>query len=843
MTAAISNPTHPALPGMDSAPRGAAGSACFHCGTPCTSSVHRTGDRNFCCAGCLAVHELLRKNGLDTSYYSLNAAPGRRIDQEPGPDRYAFLDEPAVRSRLLDFESDRRCRVTFHIPAIHCVACVWLLENLFRLQTGIGSSTVNFLRREASISFDPTQVPFSRVAGLVDSLGYAPDLKLSDLDARRGSEVPRRLWLQLGVAAFAFGNTMLFSLPGYFGLDTFSGPAFQRLFGILSLVLGVPVVAFSAADYWRTAWFSLRQRRLSIEVPIALGIAALFCQSAYEVLSGHGEGYFDSMGGLLFFLLCGRVFQHKAYDRLTFDRDYRAFFPLSVIRVRDGSEGSVPSEQRVSLAHLSVGDRIRIRHGELVPADGRLLQGTALMDYSFVTGESEPITVQPGERVHAGGCQQGGTLEVEITRPVSQSYLTSLWDQETFRKEKTDTFGTLTNRYSVRFTAVILAIAVVSAIFWAFQDPSRSVRALVGVLIVACPCALALAAPFTLGTAVRALGRRGVFLRNAQVIETLARINTVVFDKTGTLTAGGEADTVFEGTPLSTEEADSVRSLALQSSHPLSARIARVLTSGADRTASVENFHESTGRGISGRIQGRLWLLGSAELLRESGIAVDSTHSESAVHLAVDGHYRGRFRLVHPLRPEAGELVQSLNGHYQLALLSGDNDREQQRFQRLFGVGAALQFRQSPADKLTFIQNRQKDGGVVMMVGDGLNDAGALRQSDVGVAVVEHIGAFSPASDVIVEACRVPHLGELLRFSHNAVAVVRASFLISTLYNGIGISIAAAGRLSPVVCAVLMPLSSVTVVAFAALATQWQARRARLGPLVSDSLENGSSNA
>jgi len=777
---------------------------------------------------------LLQEQGLG-QYYTLGESPGRRREESNGIERYAFLNEPTVRDRLLDFADERRQKVTFHIPAIHCLACIWLLENLFRLQPGIGTSTVDFSRREVAISFDPGQVTLSRVAALLDSLGYPPDLKLSDLDSRRGSTVPRRLWLQLGVAGFVFGNTMLFSLSSYFGLDGFSGPSFQRLFGVLSLVLGIPVVVFSAADYWRTAWFSLRQRRLTIEVPIALGIAALFAQSVFEVISGRGEGYFDSLAGLLFFLLCGRVFQHKAFDRLTFDRDYRAFFPLSVIRLARGqsAQNAPVVEERISLGQLEVGDRLRIRHGELVPADARLLQGDALIDYSFVTGESEPISRQTNDVLYAGGCQTGGTLEIEILKPVSQSYLASLWNQEAFRKEKDDTFNTLSNRYSVRFTWVILAIAAASAVFWSLTDPERGVRAFVGVLIVACPCALALAAPFTLGTAVRVLGRRGIFLRNAQVIEALARIDAVVFDKTGTLTAASHGETRFSGEPLAPEETTSLQLLAAQSNHPLARRITSMLPGLTGAIPRVEGYCEKSGHGLSGRIGGIEWRLGSAAWLRCGGVEVPASAAEgSTVQVAREGIYRGRFTVSNPLRPETGPLLRGLAKTCELALLSGDNAREEARFRELFGLPATLEFDQSPAKKLEFIGAFQSRGRSVMMVGDGLNDAGALRQSEVGVAVVEQIGAFSPASDVILEAARLPRLGELLRFARTSLTLVRVSFALSTLYNVAGLSIAAAGRLSPVVCAVLMPLSSVTVVAFAVAAVHWVGRRAGLGPVL-----------
>jgi P-type Cu+ transporter len=799
------------------------------------------------------VYELLHESGLG-QFYSLQNTPGSPIQSASSIDRYRYLDEPSVRERLVDYADERVVRITLRLPAIHCVACVWLLENLFRLREGLGSSRVDFGRRELALSLDPQVVSLGEVAALLDSLGYPPDLTLADLDHRPKRPVARRLWLQIGVAGFAFGNTMLFSLPSYFGLDSASGPTFRTLVGWLSLALSLPVVGFSALDYWRTSWNSLRLRRLTMEVPIAVGIAALFLQSAAEVVSGRGEGYFDSLAGLLFFLLCGRLFQQKTYDRLSFDRDYTAFFPLSVIRlIRSPAEvaseiGNMPSpgEERVALAQLHVGDHLRLRNGELIPADARLVQGAAVVDYSFVTGESEPVTRSPGELLYAGGRQVGGAIEVEMVKPVSESYLASLWNQDAFRKEKDDTFNTLTNRTSRRFTWIILALAVGAVLFWSVWNPAKALRSFTGILIVACPCALALAAPVTLGAAMRILGRRRIYLRNAEVIEALARVDTVVFDKTGTLTTPHAGEVVFQGDPLSPTEAALIGAVTRQSTHPLSIRIAAWLGDRFPSTLAgppVTEFREQAGAGVEGLVEGCRIAVGSPAWIqshvRENGTA-QPTASEtsgflaggSSVQVALNGVRRGGFILSGTLRPETEQLLRRLAPDYETALLSGDHARDRERFARLFSPGAALHFNQTPGDKLEFIRGLQSSGRAVMMVGDGLNDAGALRQSDVGVAVVEQVGAFSPASDVILDASRVIRTGELLRFARRAVLVVRLSFGVSALYNVIGLSIAASGNLSPVVCAILMPLSSVSKVAFAVGLTHGFARSSGLGPIV-----------
>lgn len=879
--------------------------ACHHCGEPGPDPALARDGKVFCCAGCLAVHDLLLASGLD-QFYQLSERPGVRVQTPPPRKRWACLDEPEVQQRLLDFTDGNTSRVTFHIPAIHCIACVWLLENLYRLHPGIAQSRVNFPRREVAIAFAPKQITLSELVALLASLGYEPVLTLGALDKPATAPVARRLWLQVGLAGFAFGNIMLFSLPVYFGLDSFSGLLFERLFGWLSLALALPVVVFSAGDYWRSAWRALRQRALPLDVPIALGMAALYGRSVYEVAFRVGPGYCDSLTGLIFFLLLGRVFQQKTYDPLAFDHDYRSFFPLAVIRQ------TAAGEESVALSAVRVGDRLRLRHGELIPADARLLGGPAVIDYSFVTGESEPVPKQPGDYLYAGGHQTGGAIEVEVVKPVSQSYLTSLWNHEAFQKGRENPLDTLTNRYSRYFTGIVIAIAVGAALFWALRgELPRGLQAFTAVLIVACPCALALAAPFTLGTAQRLLARRNTFLKNPHVLERMALATAIVFDKTGTLTATRGAAVRWQGAPLSPEELSRVRAVARLSTHPLAVRIgatfdaqaselndlglirdtpgefsfsnspcARTKDENEDEAGAIatsprsasgtsrapaetcEAFEEHPGQGIAGRVAGHEIWLGSRAWFESRGVrvtdfqspatrasypphrAADPTSSRSAgndpagdqpvppegssVHVALDGQYRGAFVVGNVLRPEADRLLRELGTRYELALLSGDHARERERFREWFGADARLQFNQSPWDKLGFIRRLQEAGHRVVMVGDGLNDAGALRQSDVGVAVVERIGVFSPASDVIVEAGEVPRLGRTLRFARQAVGLVRAGIGLSALYNVVGISVAAAGLLSPVLCAVLMPISSVSVVTFAVGAAR-RAGRA-LGP-------------
>lgn len=797
---------------------------CFHCGEFCAQADFEQEGSFFCCQGCLIVHDLLRQSGLE-HFYDLSRTPGVRIKREARRSQYAYLDEPSIQERLLDFTDGKTSRVTFRVPAIHCVACIWLLENLFKLHRGIGRSEVNFSRREVGITFDANAIQFSEVAALLASIGYEPELTLAETGKKKPLSIRKKAWLQIGLAAFAFGNIMLMSLPFYFGLDSLSGPWFKEVAGWLNLAMALPVVTFSAWDFWKAAWLSLRQRTLTLEVPIALGLGAIYARSVFDVFFHRGPGFCDSLCGLVFFLLCGRLFQKKTYDRLTFDRDYQGFFPLAIVRK------TAKGEESAAIPDLKTGDHLILRHGELLPADARLISGQACMDYSFVTGESEPSVHAPGDHLFAGGRQTGGWMEVQTLKPVAESYLASLWNNEAFRKKRDDDLDVVTNRYSRWFTRLVVGIALAAAVFWIFVNAGKTLKAFTSVLIVACPCALALASPLTQGTAQRLLARRKIFLKNAGVVEAMGRIDTIVLDKTGTLTTPNVPAVKFHSwQDLSEEEKVLAASLADHSTHPHSQRIARWL--GGIHSA-VKDFNETAGYGIEGMVDGRKILLGSCAWLEDFHFIPaikDCTRpgAGSAVYLAIGGTYRGVFALENPLRPEIEKFIRCAGGRFELALLSGDNEREAVRFRLLFGEAGTLKFNQSPADKLSFVKELQERGRRVMMVGDGLNDAGALKQADVGVAVVERVGVFSPASDVIIDAAELPQLVQVLDFCKKASRVVRLGFAISALYNLAGISIAAAGLLEPVVCAIIMPVSTATIVIFSCMATTWAARRTGL---------------
>lgn len=794
--------------------------ACFHCGEPCPDDTIHDAEKVFCCHGCLTVYEILSESGLD-QFYRLEDRPGVRVDGPAEPARFAYLDDPQVRDRILDFSEGRTSRVTLRIPSIHCAACVWLLENLFRLNPGIGRCQVNFPKREFAAIFDHEQISLSGLVTLLSSLGYEPELNLTALDrnpSARADPATRTLHLKLGVAGFCFANIMLMSLPAYLGLDEATEGLLGTFFRYGCLLLALPVLFFGASDYLRAAGIYARRRILTIDFPIALGITALFLQSAFDILTNRGTGYLDSFAGLVFFLLCGRWFQQKTYDALSFERDYKSFFPLSVVRRSESGDATIP------ISGLGIGDRILLRNGELIPSDARLVDGPALIDYSFVTGESDPVAKEPGERLYAGGRQMGGRIELVIDAEVSQSYLTSLWSNDVFSKEEDPGIQSLTNRVSRYFTGVVLSIAVIACLYWLNRDPAQAIPAFSAVLIVACPCALALSAPFALGTALRILGRIGVYVKNVHVVEALTTITDIVFDKTGTLTEATQRGVSFHGPPLSPDEAALFRELAGHSTHPHALRLVDALDAAGP--IALQSSQEIPGCGIEGDWNGTPVRLGSPSWLREGGVPVPDQADEvgSRVCGSIGSTFRGVWALGNIYRARLEDMVAALRPRYRLSVLSGDQERERQSLGALFGPEAELSFNQSPAEKLEAIRRLQAGGARVLMIGDGLNDAGALKQSQVGVAISENVAAFSPACDVILSAASFNRIPGLLQFARKSVRVVWFSIGISFLYNVVGVSLAAAGLLSPVLCAILMPVSSITVVVFAAGSTSWAGR-------------------
>lgn len=679
------------------------------------------------------------------------------------------------------------------------------------------------MRKQVRIDFDHKTLDLKEIVELLDSIGYAPHIIFKDLDNPQAQASPdRSLYYKLGLAGFVFGNIMLFSFPEYLGLENDQGTDFKSIFAYLNLALILPVLLYSGVDYLKSAITGLKQGHLNLDVPISLGIWALFLRSAYDIISHSGPGYLDSLAGLIFFLLLGKWFQNKTFNRISFDRDFKSYFPIAC-SVIDGD-----LEVQKTLDKLKPGDRLILRHGELIPADGILMSGEAQVDYSFVTGESEAIYKNIGETLYAGGRQMGGIIEIVIDKMVSNSYLTQLWNDDAFTTKKySGQTEKIANRIATIFTSVILLISFSSLIYWSFFDASVALNAFSSVLIIACPCAVALSIPFSFGNVIRILAARGIYLRNTGIVENLSMITDIVFDKTGTITSISASHVKNTGVELNPRQKDLIYSLARHSTHPLSRLIEKEYSHC--NLLGVSNYIEEKGRGISGFVDGSLVRIGSAKFLDIP--ASDNTGADYSTYLEIENEIVGAFLQVSAYRKGLSALVEKLKQQYNVALLTGDNDREAATLRSIFGKNVSLHFRQSPQEKLNAIRKRQEDNARVLMIGDGLNDAGALRQSDVGIVISEDTSNFTPACDIVMSAERFEELNKLLQYASSAVRTVWFTYLVAAIYNIIGLSYAVQGLLSPVIAAVLMPLSSVTIVLIGTGLTTLKARKLGLfGP-------------
>ncbi len=784
---------------------------CYHCGQPCTEGSFALDEKKFCCYGCKTVYEILSENNL-CEYYSLDQNPGIQL-RHVNAETYSYLDEPSVRKKIVIFDSDSFVSVQFSIPNVHCISCIWLLENLQRIENGIVKSEVNFGKKQVTLNFNPQKISLGGVARLLASLGYPPQIRLVG-EKRQEKISTKRLITRLAVAGFCFSNIMLLSFPEYLGLDQ-ADEQLRFLFSYLNMILALPVIFYSSQDYFVAAWKSFRQKQINIDVPIAAGLAALFLRSVYDIGTQTGPGYLDSLTGLVFFLLIGRWFQSKTYESLAFDRDYKSYFPLAVNKLVD------QEWKPVVVYELRRGDVIRVRNMEIVPADCILLDHEAYIDYSFVTGESKPIRGKSGDFIYAGGRLIGQPATLTVEKITSQSQLTSLWNNDAFRKQEESKYKKIIDRAARKFTWAVMGIALVTGGYWYATDSTQLWLVITSVLMVACPCALALAAPFTYGSMLRVMGKGSLYLKNADVIERLATIDTVVFDKTGTVTYGA-ADIKFIGV-LDDQELGWVKLLTASSTHALSVLITKSLAHTSQ--LPVEYYKEKPGRGIEGVVANHKIVIGSASFVGFEGKMDDLA---SKVFVSFNGQIRGYFQILTTVRPAMTRLIKQLEGKT-VALLSGDNEADRERMSSIFPANATLLFNQSPHDKLKFISTLQKKGKKVMMIGDGLNDSGALQQSDVGLAITDDTGIFTPACDGILKGDQIESLNQFLKLAKSATFILKIGFGISFFYNLIALSFAVTGHLTPLTAAILMPISSISVVSFSALAVNSVARSLHTG--------------
>ncbi|WP_316828501.1 heavy metal translocating P-type ATPase [Pedobacter miscanthi] len=781
---------------------------CYHCGEDLPRVKYQTEDKDFCCAGCMAVFKILSANNL-CNYYVYNNNPGQQLKNES---RLEYLDDPKIIDQLIDYKHNNASIITFYVPAIHCSSCIWLLEHLYKINPAIFSSRIDFLKKQVTIQFNHEEISLKQLVQTLNQIGYEPLISLQDVVKEHNRSVDKNLVLKIAVAGFCMGNVMLFSFPEYFGLSGFE-KQFQSLFGWLNLAFSIPAAFYCGRDYFTSAITSIKHKHINLDTPLALIIAVLFLRTAFEVIFAAGPGFADTLTGLVFLLLMGKWLKQRTYHHISFDRDYRSYFPIAVSTLQYGKEKPMP------INDIKIGDRLWIRNGELVPADAILMKGDAWVDMSFVTGESDPIHKVLGEIIYAGGRQTTEAIELEVIKPVSQSYLTGLWNNEHYKNNiEKQNFNDSVAKY---FSLGVFLIAFSATAYWLFQhDSHKAWSAFTAVIIVACPCVLALSTPFTLSAILSVFDKKGFYVKNTDAVEELAKCDTLIFDKTGTLTTSENAEISFDGT-LTNEEEILIASLLRNSTHPLSRQILKALN--VERFYSLNEYKELVGKGLSAKINGYNIYAGHLSMLP----LTIKTASETGVHIVIDHIYKGSFDIKQQWRPGLAQLVSKLS-KFNLQVLSGDTDKDRCMLTTIFPANATINFRQKPHQKLGAVLALQESGNKVMMLGDGLNDAGALKQSNFGIALTDNINNFTPGCDAILHGGALNFLPNFIQLSKNGLKVIKISFAIAIAYNCIGVYYAVQGTLYPLVAAVLMPISTVTIILFTTLATRWFARKNKL---------------
>ncbi len=767
---------------------------CTYCSGPCDNDVVVINNQFYCCYGCATLDDVVTKIKGSTSDVSL---------------KFKQYDLAENFSQLVDYENAELYRISISLPTIHCSSCIELLEDLPSFHDGILTARVNFEQRRCTITAKKS-TPLSYVAQLLEDIGYAPQISLGQKQKDLELEFNKQNLIKLAVAGFCFGNIMLYSLPHYLGLGLANDAFFAGLFSLLSILLSIPVLFYSGREYLVSAYRALAAGKSHINIPISLGLISLFGWSLYEIISGSGIGYLDSLAGLVFFLLIGKWFQHKVYDQVSYHRNIQDFIPLVV---RKKNANNTIDWERID--QLAIGDTIIVKHGEIIPVNGKLVSGNGLIDYSFITGECIPEQVKISNNIYAGGCQKEAEIEIELSEAPSIEKLWETWNI----KQGNKNFEThWTNHISRYFTIAVVLIAIISAAAWLYFDASKAAFVFSSVLIVACPCALALSAPFTYGGILRVFSNNNFFIKNADSVSTLSKIKHVVFDKTGTLTEKEAITINFIGPKLSDNHLRVIHSLAKQSNHPISNIIASSLTSYS--RLEVDNFEEIPGKGISGTVDGKAVKLGSSKWLKTE----QSDSKASSVYVSIDEIIVGHFQIVSAYRNGLGATLKRLGKNYKISVLSGDNDSDATTLQQLYSGFTKLMFNLKPKQKAIEIE-KIKSQTPVLMVGDGLNDSSAIQVGDFGIAITENLNGFYPGSDGVLISENFTDLPKFFELARYSKTILQLSLVFSLIYNIAGVSFAVMGLLTPIIAAILMPISSISVVVLDTLLVKYKAKK------------------
>ncbi len=823
--------------------------SCAHCRLPVPEGLLRAGEEaQFCCTGCRTAYALIHAHGL-ASYYAIADGTGTRADA-PRLD-YAGFDDEAFLAANADLLPDGERRTTLAIDGIHCAACIWLLERLPRIVPGVIEARVSWRRSTLTVRWRDAKL--SRIADAVARLGYRPHVlgHAAAEDARARSN--RRALVEIGIAGAAAGNNMLIAASLYLGMFSYMDGTTQALLRWASCIVGIVSVAWPGRVFVRGAVQALRARTPHMDLPVALGLVVGAVAGLVNTITGRGEIYFDTLSVLVFLLLVGRFIQTRQQQRAAATVEVlHRLTPRTAHRVEAGRVTDVPAQV------VAPGDTLEVRAGEIVPADATVVEGSSSVDASILTGETRPIAVSAGDAIAAGSLNLSATVRVRVDAVGDRTRIGRVLELVESSAQQRPKIVQLADRIGAHFVAAIVVIASATLATWLWIDPTVAVDHTVALLVVACPCALAMATPLAISVALGRAARRRILVKGGDVLQRLLKPGTIWLDKTGTLTEGRARVVAWTG-DASVKPA--VAALERSSTHP----VALALQTMAPVRAAATNVRHGQG-GLEGMVAGRTIAVGNEGFVRRRAHLPARFQQEahrlaaravSPVFVAVDGSVVAVAGVGDPLRDDAATAVAELRARgFAVGILSGDHPAIVTAVGRALGVPAHMcHGGLDPEAKVEHVRATESEhsvakrrhartrssatapegwegtarplpmtwSGPVVMVGDGVNDSAALAAASVGIATRDGAEASLEAAPVYLGRPGLRPLLELLDGSRATMAAIHRNFAASLLYNALSIGLAASGHINPLVAALLMPLSSLTVIGLS-LSLRWPRR-------------------
>ena len=792
--------------------------SCFHCGLPVPRGSHYRAtidgiEHPMCCPGCEAVAQSIVAAGLSDFYrYRTEVSPTAQGLVPEALRQLDLYDRPEIQRTFVSVDPQNQREASLILEGIVCAACVWLNERHVGRLPGVVEFQVNYATHRARVKWDDSLTHLSEILRAISAIGYIAHPfdpgRQEAVFKRERSQALRRV----AVAGLGMMQVMMLAVALYAGDYTGIDADLEQFLRWVSFVIAVPVIAYSAQPFFKSAWRDLKLRRLGMDVPVSLAMGGAFLASAWHTVIGSGEIYFDSVIMFSFFLLSGRYLEMIARHRAgQAAEELVRLLPATATRI--GPEG----DEVVAVAELVPGDRVRIKPGETVPADGTVLEGVSSVDEALVTGESLPQPRRSGAGLIGGTVNIESPLVMRVDKVGADTVLSAIVRLLDRAQTEKPHVALVADRVAAWFVAGLLLLATAVAWYWWQIDPERAFAITLSVLVVTCPCALSLATPVALTAATGALTRLGVLTTRSHALETLARVTHVVFDKTGTLTEGRLELT--QVTRLGSLTGDRCQSLAAAleqgSEHPLARAL---IGSAADSRLSASDQRAVPGEGVEGEVQGILYRLGTLEfVLALGGAVVEPPESLRAslgtvVYLGDEHGLLAGFVFEDRIRGGAATAVAELQRlGIEVQLLSGDGERPVRHVADTLGIGIA-RARLRPADKLARLQDLQNQGAVVAMVGDGVNDAPVLAAAQVSLAMGSGTQLAAAAADMVLLSERLQHLPQAVLMARKTLLIIRENLGWAILYNLLAVPLAAAGWVAPWMAAIGMSASSLLVV-------------------------------